>query len=116
MLLKVYSAETSTWMYYELPKTFKISYMNAQRSEFGEWGIWAIKDSRPDAVDMVFNFDVLFSNGDTLFNFNIEHKKDIERIVECRLVIWKDDGAFDGVGIVGTGYIVNDNGKTIERV
>ena len=116
MLLKVYSADTRSWMYYELPKAFKIFYMNAQRDEFGQWSIWAIKGSKADAVDVKYDFDVLFSNGDTLFNFNIEHKKDKERIAECRLVIWKDDGCFEGVGIVGTGYIVNDSGKTIERV
>ncbi len=70
----------------------------------------------------MYGFSVLFTHPKRLREFEDrrntgkEKPEDPEPQVMCQFISWFDGIELKGVGIVGFGYIVNDNGKTIEKV
>lgn len=126
MLLKVFSSETQSWMYYELPKAFKVGYMWATQESVdvvdslnGQELAWMLRHNPKGENEggiALSGFDVLFTTQEELQRYKDRYKEDQASGVSCRFVSWFDDGQLEGVGIFGNGYIVNDNGKTIEKV
>ena len=137
MLLKVFSSEASWWEYFKLPNQFRVGYKMASLELFNTPPTkddtvaevksgWVLRSNEPQEENQVtaeiYGFDVLFTHAKMLRDFETEraagkHKaEDPEYQVLCRFVTWFEGNELKGVGIVGTGYIVNDNGKTIEKI
>lgn len=135
MLLKVFSVEESWWEYFKLPDQFRVGNKLASLELFdfsdeesltGEKSGWVLRSVEPQAEDVVtaemYGFDVLFTHPKRLKEFKKLRgagkgkQEDPEPQVPCIFVTWFEGNELKGVGIVGTGYIINDNGKTIEKI
>jgi hypothetical protein len=128
MLLKVFSAASQDWMYYKLPNSFKVGHRYASQEWLessdaltgnGQKLDWVFRNElkKEDTPSVALcGFDVLFTTPESYEDYCARRQEDISSHVFCKFVSWLEDGAIEGVGIMGYGYILNEDGKTIEKV